>query len=206
MLMQQQTILRRPSQYRLHHHLHAGSLGPGLEGDYFETKNEEILIHKLNTLRSIPEPIIIPPLLPRFQSESTIDALEANHIDSPETFLQALLVEESLFLHEQQLEKGQQSSIQPQHKQLYFPAETKQAEEESKQLKLHRAEEQINTTTTVWKYCRDDPNNYFDPIGTITLEKVPPLEPATGSTQPRPSPPKYLSSPQSVCKYKEYYK
>ncbi len=106
MLLHQDIIVRRPSRYKLHH-IRPG-LGPGLEGDYYETKNEELLIQKLNTLRSSHQnqPLVIPPLLPKFKSESTYSECGSD-VDNPETFLHnaSVAMEEE---HSSQLRQQQQ--------------------------------------------------------------------------------------------------
>ena len=233
MLMQQEIILRnKPSRYKLHHHLagRGSLLGPGLEGDYFETKNEEILIQKLNTLRSCPQPLVIPPLLPQCKSESTLGD------DNPETFLHALAVEES-FLQQQQ--KQQQKQRQKQHnlRQETTP-KGKQHQQQQKQQhveyhapKLRQEEQKVNeaegsrdeggeeffnttnvpkqaverikSSTSFWEYRRDDPNHSDkdNPTGgTLTVVKKIPMTTSPGRIQPRTSP-YSSSSPLSVCKY-----
>ncbi len=81
-----QSRLKSP---RLHHH-HPVLPGPGIEGDYFEIKNETQLIQKLNAIFS--QQMTIPPLLPsRKNSEKTLDSND----DDPEKFLLSSLKDEA---------------------------------------------------------------------------------------------------------------
>ncbi len=80
--------VRRPSTRR-HKRSRSNDLlpGPGIEGDYFDCDNEELLIRKLNTLRfcAMEHHLVVPPLLPQYRtrSESTFD-------DDPESLLNDL--------------------------------------------------------------------------------------------------------------------
>ena len=77
-------------------------VGPGLKGDYFETKDEQVLIQKLNALQQNQASMIIPPLLPHYRSESESSLKEA--VEDPEQFLLYTLGEYSS-------PKGQQQQL-----------------------------------------------------------------------------------------------
>lgn len=99
-----QVRIKSPSKQQLRHHHHhfprgaSPTLGPGIEGDYFEIKkDEEMLMQKLNSLRSCHNQVVIPPLLPHRRQgakvttpSTTAESVNASDedYDDPERFLE----------------------------------------------------------------------------------------------------------------------
>jgi len=94
-----------------------GLIGPGIEGDYFECRDEGILVQKLNALR-VCKQVVIPPLLPRNQSsKSTLDVDDDE--DPNRIFFDQLNEDSNLNLHHDDCNQKPNSKHQHEQKQKH---------------------------------------------------------------------------------------